>query len=354
VLFAQIRLFSHHRFYVAMGLHALIWHVFAFALMSEAILYDAVPKHRSSCDGLPSDRCDDASGCKWIHEKCSVQIAWLHIPKTGSSFGTTLAHTANSALPPRAHIPSGMNKSDPEDMPATKIDLEQQHLVLDFFVHKYPVDEWFDGVFRNPDNPGDHIPILQGEEEVWRDFWVGFFRQPEERVSSAWHNFANGTGDVLAFQRNVEGQQTSMLSLGESGRDKVDCETHGGGQVKFHQSCERARKLVPKVDIALQRLKEFQFIGLTEEWDFSICLFHVVFKSDCLSLEFENIRPTEYHETEVEKEKEIKLLKQNPDPYDTILYRAAKSSFQEALSKYNINNETCRKVCPGGPFGDHI
>eukprot|EP00927_Polykrikos_kofoidii_P064622 TRINITY_DN6004_c0_g1_i3.p1 TRINITY_DN6004_c0_g1~~TRINITY_DN6004_c0_g1_i3.p1 ORF type:complete len:357 (-),score=45.20 TRINITY_DN6004_c0_g1_i3:67-1086(-) len=337
----------------AVGSQTLIWFSFALGLVCEAILFEHSSR-RSGCDDLPFTSCSETRTCKWFGGKCSPQLAWLHIPKTGSSFGTTLAHTANSSLPQRAHIPSGTNKSDPEDVIVTKEDLVSQHLVLDFFKHKYPVDVWFNGVFRNPINPGDHIPIRENEEAEWRGLWVGMFRQPEERVSSAWHNFALGKGDMFAFQRIVAGQQTSMLSLGVSGRAKIDCETQGGGQNGPAPACETARTLVPNVRLALKRLNEFNFIGLTEEWDFSICLFHVLYKSDCLSVEFENIRPTEYHESERQQELDIKRLKENPDPYDTIIYKAAVSAFQELKSKYDISNETCRKVCPGGPFGQAI
>jgi hypothetical protein len=254
----------------------------------------------------------------------------LHVPKTASSFGTTLAHLANPSLPKDAQIENG---PDP---------------VREFFEKKFPADQFFHYVFRNPSNPGDFAPITDTEWKDWRGFWVGMFRNPEDRVNSAWHSFAKGKGDILAFQKNVQGQQASMVSLGEKARARVDCERDGGGQNGPAPSCDQVED--PDPWHAIDRLKNFTFVGIFEEYDLSICLFHTLYRSECRPVEFNKIQETDFRDTLKGREAEISLLKQNKDPYDTPLYEAALNRFRGDCELYKINRETCRMVCPGGPF----
>jgi hypothetical protein len=270
--------------------------------------------------------------------------------KTASSFGTTLAHHANASLPEDAHIPSGVNQSDPEDMTARPVDNKNKHLVLDFFEYKYPVDTWFKDVFRHPGNPGEHLPIMEEEWDEWKGFWVTILRQPEERTSSAWHHFGSAKGDMLKFQSTIQGQQANMLSAGKAGLARTECERAGGGNDGPAPICNKAAFVLPNVTLAIERMHEFAFVGILEEFDMSICLFHAVFGSECLPIEFINIRPTHYEESEAAQKAEEAKLKKFPDPFDTPLYEAALRRFKTDVEKYNLNNNTCRKICPGGPF----
>eukprot|EP00927_Polykrikos_kofoidii_P004011 TRINITY_DN1159_c0_g2_i1.p1 TRINITY_DN1159_c0_g2~~TRINITY_DN1159_c0_g2_i1.p1 ORF type:complete len:764 (+),score=147.16 TRINITY_DN1159_c0_g2_i1:38-2293(+) len=302
----------------------------------------------NSCDRRVQTDCVSKTGCFWTGTKCTVRIAWLHVMKTASSFGTTLAHHANARLPRDAHIPSGMNKSDPEDMPTRAVDMQEKHLVLDFFEYKYPVDKWFKGVFRFPENPGEHRPIMENEWDQWNGFWVTILRQPEERTSSAWHHFGEGKGNMFKFQKAIQGQQANMLSAGHSGIARVNCERNGGNVLRHLDECDNA--VVPNVSLAIKRLREFAFVGILEEYDMSICLFHAVFGGKCLAVEFLNSRPTHYEESEAAQEAEEAKLKKYPDPWDTPVYEAAMRRFKADVRKYKLNNSTCRKMCPGGPF----
>jgi hypothetical protein len=305
---------------------------------------------RSPCDVTTAEDCSKKYGCRWIEHRCRVRIAWLHVMKTASSFGTTLAHHANATLPKTAHIPSGKNHSDPEDMTARPEDFYDRHLVLDFFEFKYPVGSWFQDVFRHPTNPGGHVPIMEDEWTEWKGSWITVLRQPEARASSAWHHFGKGRGDVLKFQRNVQGQQARMLSSGEAAASSVLCERTGGGLFDSSAPCDISP--VPNVTLAVERLRDFAFVGILEEYDMTVCLFHVMFGSECLPVEFSNSRATNYHEDEAAKERELNLLKKTPDPWDTPVYEAALERFNADLVRYGVTKSTCREVCPGGPFGE--
>jgi hypothetical protein len=338
-----------------MRLLALASNLLLSFLVCEAILYDAVDqqinlRRESPCDGVEAADCPKKTGCAWVNKKCVVRIAWLHVMKTASSFGTTLAHLANASLPVDAHIPSGEDKSDPEDVTARVVDNKKKHLVLDFFEYKYPVDTWFKDVFRHNSNPGEHLPIMEEEWDEWKGFWVTMLRQPEERASSAWHHFGNEKGDMFKFQKTIQGQQANMISGGKNGLALTECERQGGGNDGPAPICDKAASVVPNVSLAIERMHKFAFVGILEEFDMSICLFHAVFGSECLPVEFINIRPTHYEESEAAQKAEEAELKKFPDPFDTPLYEAALRRFKSDVEKYKLNNKTCKKICPGGPF----
>eukprot|EP00927_Polykrikos_kofoidii_P056512 TRINITY_DN50619_c0_g1_i1.p1 TRINITY_DN50619_c0_g1~~TRINITY_DN50619_c0_g1_i1.p1 ORF type:complete len:422 (+),score=44.03 TRINITY_DN50619_c0_g1_i1:65-1330(+) len=300
------------------------------------------------CDKLTREYCAARAGCMWVMKKCEIRIAWLHVMKTASSLGTLLAHAANASLPVRAHVPNGLNKTDPEDVIVRPVDAANKHLVLDFFQYKYPISTWFQGVFRYPENPGGHIPIMDNEFDEWKGHWVAMFRQPEERVRSAFHHFAQGKGDILAFQQNVQGQHSSMMSLGRDALPRVACERSGGGQDGPSPSCNKLKD--PNVQLAVERINGFAFVGIFEHFDLSICLFHAIFGTECLPVEFEVIRATHYHENETALAQELVELQKHADPWDTPLYEVARNRFRRDLAKYKVDNATCNKLCPGGPF----
>jgi hypothetical protein len=268
--------------------------------------------------------------------------------KTASSFGTTLAHYANMSLPEDAHIPGGIDEDDSEDEIVRVIDDEQKKIVLDFFEYKYPVNTWFKDIFRHPSNPGDHLPITDKEWKEWEVFWVTVLRQPEERLSSAFHHFARGKGDVFAFQKTLQGQQAAMLSLGEKGIPWVTCERHGGGQDGPEKACYNLER--PDVQKALTRLSKFAFVGILEEYDMSVCLFYTMYGGRCLPAAFDNSRPTPYHISEEQQQAEIAQLKKNKDPWDTPVYEFAVKRFKSDLARHNVNEDHCSRICPGGPW----
>ncbi|CAJ1372714.1 unnamed protein product [Effrenium voratum] len=82
---------------------------------------------------------------------------------------------------------------------------------------------------------------------------------------------------------------------------------------------------------AARRLREgFVFVGLVEEWDLSICLFHKL-GGDCLFSDFENTRRNldGYNTT----------LQGFSDTLDGIYQEAI--IFQRNLELYGVSNETC-------------
>eukprot|EP00927_Polykrikos_kofoidii_P009968 TRINITY_DN1419_c0_g1_i1.p1 TRINITY_DN1419_c0_g1~~TRINITY_DN1419_c0_g1_i1.p1 ORF type:complete len:327 (-),score=47.70 TRINITY_DN1419_c0_g1_i1:55-1035(-) len=264
-----------------------------------------------------------------------IRIAWLHVMKTGSSFATMLAHLANTSLPHDAHIENGTNLVDPEDK--VNEDGRDSQPIQRFFRTTYPVDRWFQGVFRNPENPGAYSPILPEEFDDRSLHWVGFFRQPVGRVRAAWYEFGHGKVELSTFAERVQGQQANMLSLGEKAWPKIKNEVEGG------VSSSAAEE--PNVTLALERLDKFAFVGLYEEYDLSVCLFHKVFGNECLRAEFLDSPSSKYAPVAQTERDELKILEKIPDSWDTSVYNRASQRFWSDVRKYNVSIDDCRQAC---------
>ena len=46
------------------------------------------------------------------------------------------------------------------------------------------------------------------------------------------------------------------------------------------------------LSLARTRVRQMAFVGMTEAWDLSVCLFHAMFGGECLAVEFNNSRPS--------------------------------------------------------------
>uniref|UniRef100_A0A7S0A8L4 Uncharacterized protein n=1 Tax=Pyrodinium bahamense TaxID=73915 RepID=A0A7S0A8L4_9DINO len=251
-----------------------------------------------------------------------TRVAWLHIPKCGTSFGTSLFHCANVSLPEEAHIPAQGTV---------------EGYLVPSFLTQYPLDLWFQGRFwTKGGNVGSHTEI---KEDVWRSFkghFFAMFRKPSARAYSSW-KFFGGThctrqGIYSAnYAQRILGLATKMVAGQANGRDCSRCDT----------PCE---KLQPDVDLALSRLGGFRFVGLTEEWALSVCLFHAMTGSECFPSEFLNVRPTHYSKS-AEPDDEKRFFDGYHDPYDEALYERASAIFWANVAKHNVTRERCRHTC---------
>jgi hypothetical protein len=148
---------------------------------------------------------------------------------------------------------------------------------------------------------------------------------------------------LTRYALGVQGQQASMLSLGEKARPRLGFE--------FGNVAESDHAEVPNVTLAIERLDGFAFVGLTEEFDLSVCLFHHMFGGECIDVEFFNMRKGRY-ESEVETqqfETDLAQLEALGDPWDTPLYEAASQRFWKDVREHNVNRITCHSTCPGAP-----
>lgn len=262
------------------------------------------------------------------------RIAWFHPPKTGTSFGTALVHFANSRLPPRASMPY----CGPDGRLCNGT-------TGDFFKH-YPVGQWFStGVsLWLGSGFGSHRRVDDHVLRSFRGSLFGLFREPARRAMSAYlyqdlrsNGRLRATTHVLNYTSNVAGMVVKMLAGQEDGNDCRDME----------RTCHR--HITPNVSEATRRLSEFQFIGLTDEFNKSLCLFHLQFGGQCLQVELQNSRPTTHSAVGQRMKNDVDLMEavRAADPFDSELYRHAQVQFHTAVQRHKLSCETCQKIgCP--------
>merc|ERR1719401_422871 len=131
----------------------------------------------------------------------------------------------------------------------------------------------------------------------------------------------------MTMVRQPEQRFLSELHYGEQlGSDPSDLDAM---IVRFNEDLGCATKMLarahtdkcrgePPTAAELARAKErlrtgFSFVGITDRWDLSICLFSKMFNQTCRSGQFVNSRPTVFKAPEVYDVAELQGLR---DPFD--------------------------------------
>jgi len=99
------------------------------------------------------------------------------------------------------------------------------------------------------------------------------------------------------------------------------------------------------VDIAIGMLQDgFAFVGITEEWALSVCLFRTMFGGQCVTSDFANTRPG-YNSSN--SSYDTSELYGWVDPFDGPLYAEALSIFESTRSAYGVDTRSCNSMCQG-------
>ena len=120
------------------------------------------------------------------------RIGWLHIPKAGTSFGTSLAHVANSwsvGTPGVERLPADAQMVDCTTMNCTITETYE-------FTNRFPFETYYPRVFWRALGWtwGDHTPL--SEDSHWKDFrgrMFSMFREPHSRLVSGWRYFTDAS-----------------------------------------------------------------------------------------------------------------------------------------------------------------
>jgi len=112
-----------------------------------------------------------------------------------------------------------------------------------------------------------------------------------------------------------------------------DCSTN----MLTGRSCDSASP--PNVSLAIATLREFGFVGLTGEWELSVCLWHAKFGGQPLAAELYNVRPGVKASHRGYDVKGL-LGKWRPSS-DARVYTAAKEHFRAELERHNLTAKSC-------------
>lgn len=141
---------------------------------------------------------------------------------------------------------------------------------------------------------------------------------------------------------------TKMLS-GIYDVNPIQCEFHFDESIAQDPDCSGLCKKCLNQDpsakalkVALARLENFAFVGLTGYFDLSVCLFHAMFGGECRPVEFANMRPSHY----LDDFPDFLKAHEIDDPYDGELFKAASKIFWSNVAQYNVTSESCSRMCP--------
>lgn len=204
--------------------------------------------------------------------------------------------------------------------------------------------------------PGFHYQMqshecLQPQLPEASGHFFGMIRQPEQRLISL-HTYA--------INEN-ERQPTSPFAFPPSDiRDFFDVATggmvyqltHDDPDENFCTGHSANYNAVTDADVeeAVRVINEdFAFVGITEQWDLSICLMHEMFGGECTADQFEAHNPGIDPETgEVQATGsvyDVSVLEGRVDTQDRILYAEALRIFERNLEEYGVTVESCEQGC---------
>jgi len=240
-------------------------------------------------------------------------IEWVHVPKTGSSFLKTLV------------LIPGVCQNVPEDIGEGYFNTASLMTVVLEEQWKCNTSRLDTSLARLQHGGIDFKPGF----EAGKGRFMTMMRQPEQRLISQ-----------ISYEVAYGFVGLKDMPFAEHAKLKSGCVTKILTGSFATGTCSHERNLTTAdVETAKIRLSTgFSFIGMTEQWDLSICLFNTMFKLRCRSEQFQNSRPTFGNNMTLY---DTALLNGYRDPYDTELFAIGTKIFQANLKKYNVSESSC-------------
>ena len=277
---------------------------------------------RWSTDAERAALCDGAAHPYPPHSRRPVR--WVHVPKTGTSFMNTVWHYACS-LPPTASA---------SDFSA----MYEKH-----FAQRFPPAEHCARLMLDH-SPATHKPIGDGEWAAHAGAFVTMLRAPSTRLVSAFKHGRHCIQDCSPEMRNAPPctavrdarrlNKCRALRRATGLREYAEQPAALGcaARMLVGRACNEPLALrANESRAAAARLGSvgFGFVGLVEEWNLSVCLFHRLLGG--------TPRPQEFSAVRVNKQTTI-IFRRHPDlaralrdPADELLYAVATRRFRRQV-----------------------
>ncbi|CAE7921058.1 unnamed protein product [Symbiodinium necroappetens] len=283
------------------------------------------------------------SGPRELRLEKAEPLDWLHFPKCGSSLINALVH-----LPGVCPLLGDLTLDEELLGPCW----------LEVFGLDYCVKLCQEEKFSCPRNTSlPHHPMVNFSAQ--KGHLVGMFRDPDQRILSGYHDDFNNFAAVDYIDHledMISDPDLDMENCTASlrGLPKVPilefAEGWKGGMtyqlVTEHPTTQTLDPMRPRMtqadaEEAARRVREgFAFVGITEEWDLSMCLLHKMFGGACKASDFENANPS-YPGKSAELDYDTSELRGWHDDVDEVVYAAALDVFRQNLIAYNVSHETC-------------
>mmetsp|Transcript_36569 Transcript_36569/g.85714 ORF Transcript_36569/g.85714 Transcript_36569/m.85714 type:complete len:326 (-) Transcript_36569:16-993(-) len=281
--------------------------------------------------------------------KAAEPINWVHFPKCGSSFLNAIIHLPG-VCPVAANFTISEQSLGPcflqiwtDVMCSQMCDQDKFRCKSDLSLPHPPIDNYL----------------------AEKGTLMGFFRDPDQRILSGYHddmdNFASV--DFRKFLHKYDEEPLSQMTdcTSEEGSQKVPlldfAESWKGGMtyqlVVEHpttQTLDPDRKKMTHADAveAARRVQDgFAFVGITEQWNLSICLFRKMFGGLCQESDFIDTRPSDPGKSAHQAYDNSELLGWHDD-IDEVVYSAALDVFRANLILFNVSHATCQECYIGG------
>lgn len=158
-------------------------------------------------------------------------------------------------------------------------------------------------------------------------------RQPEQRLISALHH------KRLNHKKLSVAKLLPRLIRKQSGCAVKMLTRSPSGAVPFGSCAQGEPPTAEEVSEAIHRLQTgFAFVGLTDRWEWSMCLWDAKYGNACNDFNFVNVRPGQ-NETKTYDTSELGNF---TDTWDGPLYKAAKTFFMEEIKKYGVTDASCQ------------
>lgn len=247
----------------------------------------------------------------------ALPLSWTHVPKCGTSFVNSLMR-----LP---LVCAGV----PVD--------EDTVYGGDGVVEEFMMCPGYRHVPNRSFSPA-HVNVGSYFDEVYDGHGVMMLRQPEQRFISH-YNFLPASvyefWPIADAAAEGKGCMVRMLTKDPIGWGHKDCL----GVDEEYQKMGELNVSTDDVVEAKRRLRRYAFVGITEEWSLSVCLFHTMFGGTCHQAEFADVRLQRNSSAELY---DTSVLEGNIDEFDGALYEEALSIFHENLRTYGVSDESCQ------------
>lgn len=271
---------------------------------------------------------------------------WLHVPKTGSSFATTLAHYAAPTLPPNVTVQEPGDPTFRED-----------------YGHLLKSNKRI-GRFDS-----NHVPLTSANALRFSGKVVVILRQPFDRALSGFYHNKHSCGlwktgslprgiraTFSRYAKCVRGCTAKMLTGSWCGDESPTWWQPPGEPFAQDAVLRRTVSAAPLEAagwLASEAIKVLRtqvgFIGLQEHWAATVCLWHARFGGECWPSEMINTRPGASKSTRARagtRSWEAAARVWPGDTADEKVYDTGYKLFWEQVEARELDATTCMRLCP--------
>jgi hypothetical protein len=251
-------------------------------------------------------------------------IFYVHVPKAGSSFATSILHLACGD-----EVNEDVTVRNPSDFSDVVSSCGSRHISR-FWGGHHPLPKSF----------------LEDDEQLSKV--VVMIRPARQRIISGYFNNLhdcfplqyklrvdeNGLPWKNARHRHID---PSILMKYAKCTERCAVNMLSGRQC----SAKGSHEDLPR---AVSRLPKLGFVGLTNHWELTVCLWHAKFGGKCLPAEFKNLRPGSHTHGGTYNESSFESSFR---PADDTIYEAAAELFAKEMVQYGVNPRSCAEIhCP--------